>query len=43
MITIQPRSTDRPVTLSAIPNKVPRRQLVSTALVKIAVTDVIPQ
>ena len=43
MITIQPRSTDRPVTLSAIPNKKPRRQLVSAALVTIAATDVIPQ
>ena len=42
MITIQPKSSDRPVTLSAIPNKAPRRQLVSAALVTIAATDVIP-
>ena len=43
IITIQPRSTDRPVTLSAIPTKAPRRQLVSAALVTIAATDVIQQ
>ena len=43
MITIQPKSTDRPVTLSAIPNKAQRRQLVSAALVTIAATDVIQQ
>ena len=43
MITIQPKLTDRPVTLSAIPNnnKAPRRQLVSAALVTIAATDFI--
>ena len=43
MIMIEPKSTDRPGTLSAIPNKTPRRQLVSAALVTIAATDVIPQ
>ena len=45
MITIQPKSTDRPVTLSAIPNnnKAPRRQLVLAALVTIAATNIIPQ
>ena len=41
MITIQPKSTDRPVTLSAIVNKAPRRQLVSGAQVTIAATDTI--
>ena len=43
MFTIQPRSTDRPFTLSAIPNKAPRRQLVLATAVPIAVSDVIPQ
>ena len=43
MIAIQPRLTDRPVTLSGIPNKGPRRQLVSASLVTIAATDIIPQ
>ena len=38
MITIQLRSAYRPVTLSAIPNTAPRRQLVSSALVTIIAT-----
>ena len=45
MITIPPKSTDRPVTMSAIPNnnKARRRQPISAAMVMIAATDVIQQ
>ena len=41
VMTIQPDLTDRPITLSGIIDKTPRRDAVSAALVTVAATDVI--